>query len=358
MSTPQHRHGRDLVRGRLARGVNLSHWYGQVYMAPGYVPEHFDTYMTDADLDLVARMGFDHVRFPLALERLADGSALVEPMVARVEREIGHLHERGLAVVVDLHPENEYKDALAHDDVAVERFVGAWRALAERLAVLDPGLTVLELLNEPGLGDTARWGDVLRTTHAAVREAAPEHAVLVSGDDYSQVPRLLALPELDDPNLVHNLHLYDPVALTHQGAGWSPDWLQDTKGLTYPLDPANVAALREAAQHPAARDALDEYLAEGWDLDRYRELLAPAVAWAAERGTQLTCNEFGVYREFVPRDARLRWLHDVRTVLEENGIGWTIWDYAGDFGVVTGGPGARRPDTEVLTALGLARSDA
>ncbi|MET0302941.1 MAG: cellulase family glycosylhydrolase [Microbacteriaceae bacterium] len=346
------------VARRLTRGVNLSHWYGQVYMEPGYTPEHYASYNRDADLDLIARMGFDHVRFPLALERLiaADGPDLDDDFASRVRREVDRLQARGLTVVVDLHPENEFKDALAADDAAVDRFVATWVRVAERFADTDPASTVFEVLNEPSIGDAARWGDILRRSITAIRSRAPHHTILVSGDHYSEIPRLLELPELDDGNLVANFHLYDPVALSHQGAGWSPDWLQQTRGLDYPVDAENVATLRAAATDPSALAALDEYAVEGWDRDRYRRLVEPAAAWARERGLPLTCNEFGVYREFAPRAGRLRWLEDVTSVFEELGIGWTAWDYAGDFAVAIGERGHREPDVDVLAALGLGPS--
>lgn len=343
------------VATRLRRGVNLSHWYGQVYMAPGYVPEHFDGYLQDADLDLIRAMGFDHVRLPIALERLADagGTGLDDAFAARILAAIERLHARGLLVVVDMHPENEYKDALATDDAAVDRFVAFWARLAAFLARTDPDLTVLEVLNEPSIGDAARWAAILDRAIAAIRGASEAHTVLVSGDHYSEVPRLLELPALRHDNLVANIHVYDPVAFTHQGAGWSPPWVQQTRGLAYPVDGDNVTALRAAADDPAAVVALDAYRREGWSRDRSRALIEPAVVWARERGIPLTCNEFGVYRVFAPRSARLRWLRDVVGVFEEFGVGWSVWDYAGDFAVAVGDPGSRVPDAAVLDALGV-----
>jgi endoglucanase len=212
------------------------------------------------------------------------------------------------------------------------------------------------VLNEPSIGDPERWGGILSRAIADIRSRAPHHTILVSGDHYSEIPRLLELPELDDDNLVANFHLYDPVALSHQGAGWSPEWLQQTRGLDYPVDPENVATLRAAATAPAALAALDEYEAEDWNRERYRRLVEPAAAWARERDLPLTCNEFGVYKEFAPRAGRLRWLEDVTSVFEEFGIGWTAWDYAGDFAVAVGERGHREPDPDVLAALGLGPS--
>ena len=340
---------------RLRHGVNLSHWYAQVYMAPGYCAAHYESHMQQSDLELIASMGFDHVRFPISVEHMveSDGSRLEPEFAARVEREIERVQALGLAVIVDAHSEAEYKKALAESDDAVERFVGMWSRLAARFAAFDPASTVLEVLNEPGIGDTTRWVEILGRSIEAIRAVAPEHTIAASGDDFSQIPRLLEMPAPADGNLVYNIHVYDPLAFSHQGAHWSPDWVQSTRGLDYPMDPENVRGLRAATEDPGAHAALDEYASEGWNRARYESLVAPAVAWAAASGVPLTCNGFGVYRDFVPRAARLRWLADVTSVFVEQGIGWTVWDYASDFGVVTGEGGRRRPDDAVLEALGL-----
>jgi endoglucanase len=60
-----------------------------------------------------------------------------------------------------------------------------------------------------------------------------------------------------------------------------------------------------------------------------------------------------VYREYASPQDRAAWLHDVRTALEENGIGWTMWDYSGSFGVVTKVNGKTVVDEQALKALGL-----
>jgi endoglucanase len=66
----------------------------------------------------------------------------------------------------------------------------------------------------------------------------------------------------------------------------------------------------------------------------------------------VVCNEFGVYRKNAdPRD-RASWIQDVRTSLEKHGMGWTMWDYAGGFGVVTKSNGQTTPDDGTLRALG------
>lgn len=343
---------------KLRRGVNLSHWYGQVYMAPGYCPEHYDSYMRQRDLEIIASLGFDHVRFPLALEQMmtnATGSPVRDDFVDRAEREIERLHALGLAVIVDLHPEDPYKRELATRQDAVDSFVAFWAALATRWNHLDPDCTLFEVLNEPGIGDASRWIQIQDAAVKAIRSATGAHTVVVCGDQYSQLPELLKLEAPPDDNLVYNFHLYDPAALTHQGAYWGNSWLQGTKGLVYPPEEANIDELKAATSDPKARAELVSYAQTDWGPDVYGRLLDGGVAWAASHGVPLICNEFGIYRKYVPRTSRLRWLRDITSAFSARQIGWTIWDYAGDFGVVVGEPGLREPDLEVISALGLAR---
>ena len=65
------------------------------------------------------------------------------------------------------------------------------------------------------------------------------------------------------------------------------------------------------------------------------------------------CNEFGVYRRVAPATDRVRWIADVRTALQMHGIGWTMWDYAGGFGLVTKQAGQIIVDEPLVSALGL-----
>jgi endoglucanase len=52
-----------------------------------------------------------------------------------------------------------------------------------------------------------------------------------------------------------------------------------------------------------------------------------------------------------PHD-RANWLSDVRTSLEKHGIGWTMWDYSGGFGIITKENGQPQPDEITVRALG------
>lgn len=340
---------------RLRRGVNLSHWFSQVYSPLGYTPAHFDTYLRVADIALIRDMGFDHVRFPINCEPLlaADGR-LPADQLARLRARILEILDHDLAVIVDIHPEDAFKHTLATSDAAVAAFVDFWTQLAAAFADLDPESTLFEILNEPCIHDAPRWNRIQNTTAAAIRRVAPHHTLVLSGDRWSNVNELLKLDLPDDRNLIANFHLYDPTAFTHQGASWSPPWAMLTKGLTYPADPKFVAEYLATVSDPDARRQLDEYVEMNWNADAYHRFVQPAVEWARARGLPLTCNEFGVYKDFSPRPSRLAWLRDVSSTLSANGIGWSLWDYAGSFAVVIKDQsGIRVPDREVVAALGL-----
>ena len=87
--------------------------------------------------------------------------------------------------------------------------------------------------------------------------------------------------------------------------------------------------------------------------------LALAIGWGRAHGVPLTCNEFGVYTRVSPPDSRYRWIRDVRELCEAQGVGWSMWDYAGGFRVAsTDGQGRRTLDPECLRALGLPAPEA
>ena len=43
---------------------------------------------------------------------------------------------------------------------------------------------------------------------------------------------------------------------------------------------------------------------------------------------KVICGEFGVLRVNIEPTSRYKWIKDVRIALEENKIGWQIWDYS------------------------------
>jgi aryl-phospho-beta-D-glucosidase BglC (GH1 family) len=261
--------------------------------------------------------------------------------------------DHGLAVVIDVHPESDFKGRLGKDDDFVERFADFWRALAAHYSTWDADRVFLEIMNEPEFSDRYRWLGVQMKLAAAIRQGAPAHTIIAAGARWSNDDELVFQEPLHDPNVIYNFHFYEPYLFTHQGATWSAYYWHWLRGLRYPSTPDS--AERAAALVPDDVDRLQviRYGREHWDGERIAVEMKQAGEWARRRGVPVVCNEFGVYREYADPVDRAVWLRDVRTALEQNGIGWTVWDYSGAFGVVSKKDGTAVADDAVVLALGL-----
>jgi len=340
----------------LRRGINLSHWFAQVYDPKGYTKEHFDTYDTAQDIALIKTMGFDHVRFTLNCDpmfRRGQADRIPAAYLAMVDAAIKMILGQNLNVIVDIHPESDFKQKLANDDSFVEQLEDYWRALAKHYSSLDPEKVFFEILNEPEFKDRYRWMGVQARLARAIREGAPNHTIIVAGANWSSSNELLFLEPLHDANVIYNFHFYDPHIFTHQGATWSTNFQHYLSDLPYPSTPESVAAARAEIPDPVNQQSVERYGLDRWNAARIDAEIAEAAAWAKHWNVPLTCNEFGVFRATSNPADRAAWLRDVRAALEKYSIGWTMWDYAGGFAVVTRKDGAATPDPITLKALGL-----
>jgi endoglucanase len=341
---------------RLKRGINASEWFAQVYDKRGYTAEHFQAWTTAEDIALIKSMGFDHVRLSVNPEPMfsaREPNKISAEYLRYLDTAIKMILDHGLAVVIDLHPDSDFKVRLAKDDDIVERFADFWRALAAHYSTWDVDRVFLEIMNEPEFSDRYRWLGVQMKVAAAIREGAPAHTIIAAGARWSDDDDLVFQEPLRDRDIIYNFHFYEPHIFTHQGATWSAYYWHWLRGLKYPSSPES--AERAAALVPNEADRLQviRYGQEHWGAARIESEIKQAADWARRRGVPLVCNEFGVYREYSDPADRTAWLHDVRTALERNGIGWTVWDYSGSFGIVTKKDGKTTADEGAVRALGM-----
>ncbi len=341
---------------KLTRGVNTSEWFAQVYDKRGYTSEHFQAWTTAEDIALIKSMGFDHVRLSVNPQPMFDereSAKIPAEYLSSLDAAVKIILDHGLAVVIDLHPESDFKARLAKDDEFVERFADFWRALARHYSTWDADRVFLEILNEPEFTDRYRWLGVQIKLAAAIREGAPAHTIIAAGARWSDDDDLVFQEPLHDPNVIYNFHFYEPHIFTHQGATWSAYYWHWLRGLKYPSNPESAERVAALVPDETERLQVIRYGREHWEAARIESEMKQAAEWARRRGVPLVCNEFGVYREFVDPEDRAAWLHDVRAALERNRIGWAMWDYSGSFGVVTKKDGKTVADDGVLKALGM-----
>jgi aryl-phospho-beta-D-glucosidase BglC (GH1 family) len=342
----------------LKRGINASLWFAQ---SPNdYSAAHTNRFTDAEDIALIARLGFDNVRLSIDAAPLEkwplDKDGLNAEFMGRLDRAVDTMLANGLAVQVDLHPEEPYKMQLRTSNEAVDHVAALWRKLAAHYATRDPERVFFEIMNEPEVSDPYRWAGIQAHLASAIREVAPHNTIIATGPNFSDIVDLLTQHPLPDGNVIYNFHFYDPHEFTHQGASWGVSWWRYEHGIPYPATESAMKELVKEVPDPADRYRLQLYWLDHWDAHRIHLLIDEAAAWGQDNHVPLICNEFGAYRQVMDANSRTAWLHDVRTSLEADGIGWAMWDYRSDFGVVSKKDGEpAKPDPATVEALGLTK---
>jgi hypothetical protein len=336
----------------IRHGINLSGWFAQVYDSKGYTKEHLQTWTTAEDIALIKSMGFDHVRLSVNPQPFMDAGRRGE-YFGYLDTAMKMILDAGLAVELDMHPESDFKARLAKEDDFVERFTDFWRTVAQRYSSWDQERIFFEILNEPEMRDPYRWYGVEAKIVVAIRQAAPGNTIIAAGARWDDDDDMVFMEPLRDPNVIYVFHFYEPHIFTHQGATWGSYYWHWLKGLHYPSSPENAAQVAAAVPEAQERMQVIRYGLDHWDAARVEAEIGQAADWAKQRNVPVICNEFGVHRPYADPADRARWITDVRTALERRGIGWTMWDYSGNFGVVTKDGAKTTPDESTVKALGL-----
>jgi endoglucanase len=345
--------------GEYQRGVNLSHWFEHEGRAP----------VSLAAMRSLRRAGFDHVRIPVDPRCIGwtPTHAPAELELSALQQAIDQALEAGLDVIVDVSPEEASKPSIENDDAVFKSYAAMLAKLARPLAQLPADRVALELLNEPQFYGwrSMRWQSMQAQLIESVRAVAPTLTLIAMGRKGGSLEGLALLDPYADPHIIYSFHYYLPFIFTHQGAEWLADDQGTTAGMFgHVLYPSELSRGTPPLMHPSAKAAyraqreLSDYLGASWGETKIAAQLQPAQGIAQERRVRIICDEFGVIRSKVDPASRNRWLHDVRAALESMGIGWTVWDYADEFGVATkqaSAPATLAPelDRSTLAALGL-----
>ena len=322
------------------KGVNLGGWISQFAK---YDIEHFETFITEKDIEEIAALGFDHVRVPVDYNVLEEEDGTPIPGGFRYLQNCRQWCEKnGLNMLIDLHECYGYSfDPLKkgmdrrkffYDEALQERFLKLWKLLAETFKDY-PEQVAFEPLNEVVLEDVKdAWNDLLAKYIYLIRSIAPKAWIVAGGVCYNNVLSvpLLKIP-LDD-HIVYNFHCYEPMIFTHQGAYWVEDMPLDFR-IGYPKTLKEYrdtsTELSKALAGAVFKDGIRE-IGTGF----FEDIFAPAVEKAQKDNIPLYCGEYGVI-ELAAGPDRLRWMKDIHDVFNEYGIGRALWNYKEkDFGMV------------------------
>jgi endoglucanase len=329
------------------RGTNISHWLSQSDRRG----EEREKFFTAEDVELIKRLGYDHVRIPVDEEQLWDEAGEPEQEAfALLEEALDWCAERGLRVIVDLHilrshHFNRSEKPLWTDPDEQERFLDLWRQLSKRLDERPDDRVAYELMNEPVADDPEDWNRLVARAIEVVRELEPERTLVIGSNRWQSAETFdrLRIPE-GDPNILLSFHFYTPMALTHYGASWTK--VGEYEGpVQYPGEVVQAEDLIGLPDDLV--DAINDGRGLYFDSTVLENLTAKPLALARRMELPLYCGEWGALPS-APASDRLRWYRDFRKVLEKNGVGWAHWDYKGGFGVVDG---ERNIDIDLAHAL-------
>jgi endoglucanase len=311
------------------------------YFSPSGGRNQGDYGTTEDDLRWMADWGFNFVRLPMAYPRYIkfdrsrqitgdDFYQIDQQVVDEIQQLVLLAHKHGLHVSLNLHrapgycinagfyePYNLWKDKEAQD-----AFNFHWGMWAERFQHVSREKISFDLLNEPAFREDmndqfsksrALPGELYRKVAEgavkAIRAANPDHLIIADGNNVGND----VTPELFDLNLGQSCRGYFPHYISHYQAPWV--W----------KDPSKAPA-------PAWPGTFDGQLYGRERLEQYYKPWIDSV----NKGGGVHCGECGCWNK-TPHDIFLAWFGDVTDILSKNGIGYALWNFRGDFGILDSG---------------------
>jgi endoglucanase len=299
------------------RGFNLLEFFG--------IPHLEARSFREDDFRWIAGWGFDFVRIPMNyLLWLVDGDpytvdeAVIEKLDAALEYgERYHIH-----VSLNFHTAPGYRigapytppGSLWKDQIALDAFCFHWEYFARRYKSIPSSRLSFDLVNEPPPLSRREMTlkDYIRVHSAAVhaiRAIDADRLIIANGYGVGRKPCF----ELAPLGIAQSARAYDPHSISHYRALWA-------NGMHYPRP-----------QYPQPRRGM----ARAWNRQRLEALYQPWVK-LAQSGIGVHCGEGGAYKH-TPHDVFLAWFGDVLDILTVHNIGYALWNFRGDFGILDSG---------------------
>src|SRR4051794_7386104 len=335
----------------LGRSVNIETW-----VRWNHDISSWDDYMSDSAIAQLAVLGFGTVRLAVFPQYMMRHSGHVRMgHWAYVAHAVDRFNQAGLGVVVDLHTEALVRTRFIKHARYRARYIGFVGRVAALIAHWDPQMVALSPMQEPN-DPQGRWSAWQRMLHDSARAGAPATTLVATGDDYGSVRGLLETGYIDDPNLIWDVHLYDPFTFTHQGAPFMGYPYRAFRRVPFPSTPHNVGPSIRKSQAAAperwdarVRAELRQYGGERWRRRTIDHRVRQMVDWSDQHGGATDwIGEFGADSQ-APPPAAYRWWRVTRSAAEGAGIHWSAW-FWWDYANLHGGG---QYDPELAQALGL-----
>jgi aryl-phospho-beta-D-glucosidase BglC (GH1 family) len=293
-------------------------------------PEDYFKWMTE--------WGFDFVRIPIAYPNYLDIDRtkkitpddvykIDDKRVEQIDKLVSMSHQYRMHVSLNLHRAPGYcinagfyePYNLWTDQKALDAFCFHWQFWAHRYKNISSQKISFDLVNEPSMREDMNDqhsksgpvpGDIYRKVAKAAAEAIrkenPDHLVIADGNNVGNT----VIPEIIDLNIAQSCRGYNPGLISHYRAPWAN---KDPEHMPEPKWPGQVG------EKYLSREMLETYYKPWIEL--------------TNQGVGVHCGECGCWNK-TPHDVFLAWFTDVMDILTSNGIGFAIWEFSGDFGVL------------------------
>ena len=326
-------------------GVGIDGWLAN-YKRPEFVAEkmrgiltlgdyeHFESFVTRADVERIAKTGADHIRVAVDQTAIVDERGdMRKRVVAKLDEFVGWCETNRLNVVLDMHrvDGNERGNlSLFEVDSMQHRFSRMWLQLEAHYS--SKKFIAFELLNEPQAVDPRKWNSLVSRVVGGLRAVNKERIIIVGPVFWNDPKALEHLYVTNDPKVVYAFHMYKPLEFTHQRSVLDPDVYYYNRGMPYPTtDVERYRDFRRVLYSDLQPYRDEQKVDRAFLMRRMYEAIAflednpKAVLW---------CGEFGVvdHADLAWREA---WMSDVAWLCRKHGIGYCAWSYLsrpGDIG--------------------------
>jgi endoglucanase len=296
---------------------------------------------TDEEFKWMVDWGFDFIRLPMAYPRYLnfDRSKDITPEdvykinkseVEKIEGFARKAQEHGLHVCLNLHRAPGYCiNAGFHEPYdlwkskeAQDAFTFHWGMWGKRLRNVSPSKVSFDLLNEPAMRSDLNdqhasnrpvpgelYRAVAKQATDAIRASNPEFIVIADGNKVGYQ----VTPELKDLNIAQSCRGYYPHYISHYKAPWAN---KDPEHSPTPVWPGTING-------------------EKFGKDQLEKFYQPWIE-LAQSGVGVHCGECGCWNK-TPHEVFLAWFGDVLDILSANRIGYALWNFKGDFGILNSG---------------------
>jgi len=331
-----------LTSGTRPKGNPLPMWKG-FNLLDFFSPDPRNSYggTTEEDFKWMSDWGFNFIRIPMAypsylkFNREKDITPeevyqLDEEALERVDQLVYLAHKYNLHVSINLHRAPGYcinagfhePYNLWFDKEAQMAFLWHWEMWANRYKNISKKKISFDLLNEPAMIKDMNnqhaakeevpehlYSELVEITARKIWQVNPDHLVIADGNQVGSH----VIPEITHLPIGQSCRGYYPGIISHYKAPWAMKDIDKLPALKYP---GQVG---------------DEYLSR----EMLEKFYAPWIK-LAQSGTGVHCGECGCYNK-TPHDIFLAWFGDVVDILTSNGIGFALWNFRGDFGILDSG---------------------